>query len=206
MEVARVGVRKRARSALAMASASSNGIASTPKRRKINDEQLKFSSSSFVQLKSTSPAVIKPESTSVPAAAEAEERCSSPSSDEFPASCCSSNGSIELCEERIKFEDLEVESAQVETSTCNSSDERREMCPPSELRTNSQEVESTEKATEANSRRTTTENKMPTESELEEFFGAAEKEIQKRFVDKYNYDIVKDVALEGRYEWVRLKP
>ncbi|KAI4314957.1 hypothetical protein L6164_027813 [Bauhinia variegata] len=193
MEMARVGVRTRARSALAMGAASSGRTASTPKRRKLNNEQFKFSSPSFVQLKSTSPAVIKQETTLS-------------SSDEFPASCCSSNGSIGHGEERIKFEDLEVESAQIETSTCNSSDERREMRPPGELRTNSQELESTKKPTEANSRRMSPEKKMPTEWELEEFFGAAEKEIQKRFIDRYNYDIVKDVALEGRYEWVRLKP
>ncbi|KAL2490737.1 Cyclin-dependent kinase inhibitor [Abeliophyllum distichum] len=42
--------------------------------------------------------------------------------------------------------------------------------------------------------------------EVEEFFVAAEKYEQKRFAEKYNYDIAKDVPLEGRYKWVRLKP
>ncbi|XP_011092584.1 cyclin-dependent kinase inhibitor 7 [Sesamum indicum] len=46
--------------------------------------------------------------------------------------------------------------------------------------------------------------KTPPAAELEEFFAAAEKYEQKRFAEKYNYDIVKDVPLEGRYQWVRL--
>ncbi|KAL8156247.1 hypothetical protein AgCh_001373 [Apium graveolens] len=48
--------------------------------------------------------------------------------------------------------------------------------------------------------------KMPSTEEIEEFFSAAEKHEQKRFEEKYNYDIVKDVPLEGRYQWVCLKP
>ncbi|XP_074379898.1 uncharacterized protein LOC141721051 isoform X2 [Apium graveolens] len=48
--------------------------------------------------------------------------------------------------------------------------------------------------------------KMPSTEEIEEFFSAAEKHEQKRFAEKYNYDIVKDVPLEGRYQWVCLKP
>ncbi|KAJ7967444.1 Cyclin-dependent kinase inhibitor [Quillaja saponaria] len=46
--------------------------------------------------------------------------------------------------------------------------------------------------------------KMPPKAEIEEFFSTAEKYEQKRFADKYNYDIVKDLPLEGRYHWVRL--
>ncbi|XP_047983130.1 cyclin-dependent kinase inhibitor 7-like isoform X2 [Salvia hispanica] len=50
------------------------------------------------------------------------------------------------------------------------------------------------------------ESSMPSAAELERFFAAAEKYEQKRFAQKYNYDIVKDVPLEGRYHWVRLLP
>ncbi|KAK7331086.1 hypothetical protein VNO77_25299 [Canavalia gladiata] len=206
MEMAQLGVKTSARAALAIRAATS-----PRKRRKIAINNnvntalgLKFSPSSFVQLKSLS--------RSAASQPPAEERCSSTASDESPASCCSSNGSFELDENRIiKFSDLEVESAQVETSTCNCGEQiRREMSLSSELRMNSQEVESVEK-------RPTMKNKsrcvlsmpqkfMPTESELEEFFAVAEKDIQKRFSEKYNYDIVKDVPLKGRYEWVQLKP
>lgn len=116
MEIAQVGVRTRARAALAMGAASS--AARTPKKRKINNrnEEPKFStaSSQFVQLKSRSrrrsAAVDKPETTAtVLPAPEPEEHSTGPISDEFPASCCSSNGSVGLDEERmIKSVDLEV--------------------------------------------------------------------------------------------------
>lgn len=47
---------------------------------------------------------------------------------------------------------------------------------------------------------------MPSAAELEAFFAAAEKYEQKRFSEKYNYDIVKDLPLKGKYQWVRLLP
>lgn len=98
MEMAQVGVTTRAPSALTMGANSSSGR--TSKRRKINnDEQLKFSASSFVRLTRTTQTVIQPESTLLPP----------PDTDEFPVSCCSSNGSIGLDDERIDFLDLEVE-------------------------------------------------------------------------------------------------
>ncbi|KAL2962868.1 hypothetical protein AAZX31_17G168200 [Glycine max] len=162
-------VKARARTALAMAAS-----ASSPKRRKI----------SFVQIKSLSNAT----------SPTTEERISG----ESPASCCSSNGSFDNENRIIKSSDLEVESAQVETWTCNCGEQqqqkiRREMSL-------TREVDSTEEhITKTKSRC------VPTESELEDFFAAAEKDIQKRFTDKYNYDFVKDMPLEGRYEWVKLK-
>ncbi|XP_057783041.1 cyclin-dependent kinase inhibitor 7-like isoform X2 [Salvia miltiorrhiza] len=46
--------------------------------------------------------------------------------------------------------------------------------------------------------------KTPSAAELEEFFTEAEEYVQKRFAEKYNYDIVKDAPiLGGRYQWVR---
>ncbi|KAM1349015.1 hypothetical protein PS2_003166 [Malus domestica] len=48
-------------------------------------------------------------------------------------------------------------------------------------------------------------SKSPPSEEIEEFFAAVEKYEHKRFTEKYNYDIVNDVPLEGRYQWVRLK-
>ncbi|PWA62479.1 hypothetical protein CTI12_AA363700 [Artemisia annua] len=47
---------------------------------------------------------------------------------------------------------------------------------------------------------------VPSAEELDEFFKEAEKHQQKQFIEKYNFDIVKDVPIEGRYEWVKLKP
>ncbi|KAF7840853.1 cyclin-dependent kinase inhibitor 7-like [Senna tora] len=45
---------------------------------------------------------------------------------------------------------------------------------------------------------------IPPKEEIEEFFAMAEMYEQKRFAEKYNYDIAKDMPLEGRYQWVRL--
>lgn len=50
----------------------------------------------------------------------------------------------------------------------------------SELRQNSEDVE----PTEVNTRRIATVQMMPSELELEKFFAAAEKDIQKRFEEK----------------------
>ncbi|GAB2282602.1 hypothetical protein Dimus_017140 [Dionaea muscipula] len=62
-------------------------------------------------------------------------------------------------------------------------------------------------SSEYNSRiRSSTVEKMPSDSEIEDFFAAAEVDLQKSFIDKYNFDIVRDVPLEGRYQWVPVKP
>ncbi|XP_047330242.1 cyclin-dependent kinase inhibitor 7-like [Impatiens glandulifera] len=48
--------------------------------------------------------------------------------------------------------------------------------------------------------------KMPTMEEIESFFSVSEKYEQKRFLEKYNFDVMKDVPMEeGRYEWIRIK-
>ncbi|XP_061367048.1 cyclin-dependent kinase inhibitor 4-like [Gastrolobium bilobum] len=43
---------------------------------------------------------------------------------------------------------------------------------------------------------------IPTAYEVEEFFSYAEKQQRTIFMDKYNFDIVNEVPLPGRYEWV----
>ncbi|MCI22573.1 cyclin-dependent kinase inhibitor 3-like [Trifolium medium] len=37
---------------------------------------------------------------------------------------------------------------------------------------------------------------------MDEFFALAEKQQQAIFMEKYNFDVVNDVPLPGRYEWV----
>ncbi|XP_042059788.1 cyclin-dependent kinase inhibitor 7-like isoform X2 [Salvia splendens] len=45
--------------------------------------------------------------------------------------------------------------------------------------------------------------KTPSAAELDDFFTEAEEYVQKRFAQKYNYDIVKDAPIQGgRYQWV----
>ncbi|XP_020217592.1 cyclin-dependent kinase inhibitor 7 [Cajanus cajan] len=187
---AQVGVRTRARAALAMEPQPPKRKATTIATTSTDDQDRKSSKASRTE--------------NLP---DTDECNLSPTSSEIQASCCSSSDTIGLDTEKIKLLDLEVESAQVETSTCNGAAEqierKLEMNSSSKLPENSQELESVE----IDSRHSlSAAQKMPTELELEEFFAAAEKDIQKQFQDKYNYDIVKDVPLEGRYEWVQLKP
>ncbi|KAF2539815.1 hypothetical protein F2Q68_00018769 [Brassica cretica] len=64
------------------------------------------------------------------------------------------------------------------------------------------------------SMRTPTRNStVPTIGELEEFFAYAEQQQQRmnthvfqKNIFRYNFDIVNDVPLTGRYEWVQVSP
>ncbi|XAR73978.1 hypothetical protein NMG60_11008122 [Bertholletia excelsa] len=199
MEVGHAGVRKRAR-AIAIAAEASSGN----KRRKAAPRELRCSPSIF-QLRSGGRVKVKPKDSVSPSTSRilvqrtvSNDRCSSDSSDNFPTSCCSSTASSDRAKQGFKVSDLEDDSVQIETSTCEyfGPRERREMTSSSEV-----QVES-----EANSRPRLSVEKMPSDPELEEFFAVAEKDLQKRFAEKYNYDIIKDVPLEGRYDWIRLKP
>ncbi|GFY86502.1 cyclin-dependent kinase inhibitor family protein [Actinidia rufa] len=177
----------------------------TAKRRKIGGREAKLSSS-LIQLGSYHSAIVTlvtPENS----ISASDDRCSSQSSHHVPASCCSSNASSDFQKETFRIVDLEDDSVQYETSTSDfGCSERRAKTPSSKLQSESGDLESTTKPSEANSRRKLPAEKMPSDTELKEFFSAAEKDIQKRFMEKYNYDIVKDAPTEGRYDWVRLKP
>ncbi|KAE8686018.1 Cyclin-dependent kinase inhibitor 6 [Hibiscus syriacus] len=135
--------------------------------------------------------------------------CLSANSDHDDEVSCSSC-KIGSSDERINVElpDLEDDSIEVETFThfSSSSESMGETTALSDLRAEPEYLDSTSRSSETNSRRRSTVEKMPTEAELEEFFAPAEKKLQKQFAEKYNYDIVKDEPLGGRYEWIRLKP
>lgn len=47
---------------------------------------------------------------------------------------------------------------------------------------------------------------IPTTWEMEEFFACAEQQQQRLFMEKYNFDVVNDIPLPGRYEWVTANP
>ncbi|KAG7977768.1 hypothetical protein I3843_05G047300 [Carya illinoinensis] len=119
-------------------------------------------------------------------------------SDQLPASWCSSNESSEVVKDRFRLMDLEAKSFETVDSACINTELSRETTPSSELCGESDEMDSLARKTSA--------AKTPPKEEIEEFFAKAEKQEQKRFAEKYNYDIVKDTPLEGRYQWVRLKP
>ncbi|XP_023730051.1 cyclin-dependent kinase inhibitor 7 isoform X1 [Lactuca sativa] len=109
---------------------------------------------------------------------------------------------------------------QTETSMSSNDGFSRDTCSLSELCGDSEEMESPStmktqppasappppQAAATSRRKPVTVSNLPTAAEIDEFFSIAEKKEQKRFADKYNYDIVNDVPMEGRYQWVRLKP
>ncbi|XP_039060851.1 cyclin-dependent kinase inhibitor 7-like isoform X2 [Hibiscus syriacus] len=127
---------------------------------------------------------------------QAGDMCSGLFSGDSLASRCSSNESCDILKDSLRVVDLEPKSFETEISTCTNINNFRETTPLSELCGDSDEMESPAKKPP----------KMPSQAEIDEFFSVAEKYEQKRFADKYNYDIVKDVPLDGRYQWLRLKP
>ncbi|MBA0573042.1 hypothetical protein Golob_000337 [Gossypium lobatum] len=99
---------------------------------------------------------------------------------------------------------LQAKSFETEISTCTNVNKfSRETPPLSEHCGDSDEMQSPEKKPPPS---TMKPPKIPSQAEIDEFFSVAEKYEQKRFAEKYNYDIVKDVPLDGRYQWLRLKP
>ncbi|XP_010552055.1 PREDICTED: cyclin-dependent kinase inhibitor 3-like [Tarenaya hassleriana] len=57
-----------------------------------------------------------------------------------------------------------------------------------------------------NGREDNTQRIGPTTRELEEFFVYAEEQQHRLFMEKYNFDVVNDLPLPGRYEWVQFVP
>lgn len=184
--------------------------AASGRKRKVVLGKLELSTSS-VQRKTRRVAVVTPQNSASPESSGNSSTCESVSSGHVLASCCSSSRSSELAKESSKFADLEQENeATVEFFAASAGHSvdfrvRGENTPLREVQTESGELESTARPRQSNSRRCSTAEKMPTTAELEEFFVAAEKNLQEQFIDKYNYDIVKDEPLEGRYEWVQIQ-
>lgn len=211
-EIAVVGVRTRDSKVLAMAASASSSTSSSPEKkvrkaettpydvdqlrtRRRVEENSATSSASFRSETSASDVVV---------VFTAEENCSSGEiSSEFPASCSSCNGADEVVKDQLEsVADPEVESA-LRTSKyldCRTA-ARRENKLIGALK--SDDLDSPPRHPDAKS---TVQIKMPSDSEIEEFFAAAEKGLHKRFSEKYNFDVVKDIPLEGRYEWVPTKP
>ncbi|KAE8698074.1 Cyclin-dependent kinase inhibitor 5 [Hibiscus syriacus] len=51
-----------------------------------------------------------------------------------------------------------------------------------------------------------TRRQIPTSHEMDEFFSLAEVDQQRQFIEKYNFDPVKDKPLQGRYQWEKVDP
>ncbi|KAG7656964.1 Cyclin-dependent kinase inhibitor [Arabidopsis suecica] len=124
------------------------------------------------------------------------------------SSGCSSSETNEIAS-RLPFSDLEAhEISETEISTLLTNNFRKQGISSSENLGETAEMDSA--TTEMRDQRKTEKKKKmeksPTQAELDDFFSAAERHEQKRFTEKYNYDIVNDTPLEGRYQWVSLKP
>ncbi|KAG2703578.1 hypothetical protein I3843_06G136300 [Carya illinoinensis] len=178
---------------------SSTGATAASKRRRIvslpdeNVELEKYPARSFVDLPENAAAQANSADTR---AANAGVLRSSFCEDQLTASCCSSNESSEA----------KISSETVHSTYINDKFSR-ETTPSSDLCGDSDEMDSlARKPSAENNRPSIRVAKTPPKEEIEEFFATADKYEQKRFAEKYNYDIVKDVPLEGRYQWVRLKP
>ncbi|KAL6211673.1 hypothetical protein ACLB2K_016896 [Fragaria x ananassa] len=113
-----------------------------------------------------------------------------------PSSCCSCNELHDVVFVTSPLLDPEVKSFETDYYTAPPSHKfSRETTPSIELcLENSEEMDPP------------AVTKSPPSEEIEDFFATAEKYEQKRFAEKYNFDIVKEAPLEGRYHWVRLKP
>ncbi|XP_061367143.1 cyclin-dependent kinase inhibitor 7 [Gastrolobium bilobum] len=130
-------------------------------------------------------------------------------SDRSPLSCCSSTYVIETGEVVKELEtkplDLELQTKGFETVDSTNLN-FKSFSLLSELSGDSEEstMFPAISSAAASEQRNFPAVKTPPEAEIEEFFAMAEKYEQKRFAEKYNFDIVRDMPLEGRYQWVRL--
>ncbi|XP_055814785.1 cyclin-dependent kinase inhibitor 7-like isoform X2 [Solanum dulcamara] len=177
---------------------TSNSMISSTKRRKFDDSvtDVDFSENSTSQATSVTSVHIPTNS-----------QCSS----------CNESGEV-MMKNVLESLDLKAEEFATDNSASFNGGFRENFKPidqpnlPSEQCEDSEDMESSSTTTNKSSsaasahRKKASASKVPPEAEIEEFFSAAEKREQKRFAEKYNYDIVKDAPLEGRYQWVSLKP
>ncbi|KAL4588739.1 hypothetical protein LXL04_001634 [Taraxacum kok-saghyz] len=148
-----------------------------------------------------------------------ENQCQSGVDVDFPedvissadSDCCDHVLSSQFLKDDLRL-DLKAELRFVtETSMSSNDGFSRETSSSSEICVDSEAMESPKQPASpqpvATSRRKPIKvSNLPTAAEIDEFFSVAEKKEQKRFTDKYNFDFVNDAPMEGRYQWVRLKP
>ncbi|XP_022727278.1 cyclin-dependent kinase inhibitor 7-like [Durio zibethinus] len=200
---------KRSAETAEMEEASSAGFSLSKRRKTVGSRELKELELTSTDIELENPRFL-PSSQYKPITATysnsggmlACDMCSSLCSGESFASCCSSNESCDIVNDSLRLVDLQAKSFETEISMCIDKFSR-ETTPLSELSGDSEEMESPEKK---KSPTTAKPPETPPQAEIDEFFTVAEKYEQKRFTEKYNYDIVKDVPLDGRFQWVRLKP
>ncbi|KAF8013692.1 hypothetical protein BT93_I1528 [Corymbia citriodora subsp. variegata] len=110
----------------------------------------------------------------------------------------------ESSNKRKRFSGSEAENLKIETGdkTCADGNPRRETPAPSlDARRRPQTQPPPSAAPGANAGKV---KAACAAAEIEAYLSAVEREQQRRFAEKYNYDVVNDVPLEGRYEWIPL--
>nr|GEU81586.1 cyclin-dependent kinase inhibitor [Tanacetum cinerariifolium] len=107
---------------------------------------------------------------------------------------CEESEEEEEGENNIGFDSREQRSTR-ESTPCNSIKDMNVICTPG----SSTRPRNLEASNQINQNSVT--RIMPLAHEIEEFFARHEQEQQRRFADKYNFDIVNENPLEGRYEW-----
>ncbi|XP_064986005.1 cyclin-dependent kinase inhibitor 1-like [Musa acuminata AAA Group] len=196
MEVTQVvGVRTRGRSH-SLADAAAAAVKSPRRRRTAAPPSTEVvQTSSYLQLRSRPlfMTIRRPRLQ-----AENSPAASDPGPAAEGISQCSSNGSSEVVGDGTKVEVLG-------SSTCNFKSRRaRETTPSSVARREAGDLESTAARARMRSGSSPTVGATTMEAEIEEFFAAAETDQAQRFAEKYNYDVIGDVPLDGRFDWVRI--
>ncbi|KAG7577822.1 Cyclin-dependent kinase inhibitor [Arabidopsis thaliana x Arabidopsis arenosa] len=184
--------------------ASSTSVSPLNKKTKLNDSSdsspdshdvIVFAASSS---SIASSAALASDECSVTTAGEENDQSSSISSG------CFTSESKRIAKNSSSFGvDLETHEikTETETETFINNNFRKETSPVSEgLGETTTEMESSS----ATERKQPKVSKTPTPTEIEDFFSELENDSKKRFIEKYNFDIVNDEPLEGRYKWDRL--
>ncbi|CAE5967805.1 unnamed protein product [Arabidopsis arenosa] len=183
--------------------ASSTSVSPLNKKTKLNDSDSSPDSHDVIVFAASSSSIassaaLASDECSVTTAGEENDQCSSISSGFFTSE------SKEIAKNSSSFGvDLETHEikTETETSTFITSNFRKERSPVSEgLGETTTEMESSS----ATERKQPKVSKTPTPTEIEDFFSELENDSKKRFIEKYNFDIVNDEPLEGRYKWDRL--
>ncbi|PWA83127.1 Cyclin-dependent kinase inhibitor [Artemisia annua] len=127
--------------------------------------------------------------------------CRSQNPNPNPKVNCCTGGDQEGCfegENNIGFDAREQRSTR-ESTPCNSIKDMNVICTPGSS-TRPRNLEASNRINQNSITRI-----MPLAHEIEDFFARHEQAQQRRFADKYNFDIVNENPLEGRYEWVRVQ-
>ncbi|KAK8474781.1 hypothetical protein V6N13_060472 [Hibiscus sabdariffa] len=77
---------------------------------------------------------------------------------------------------------------------------------PESIRTPGSTTRRTSSAETSRQVQNSTRRHIPTSNEMDEFFALAEVDQQRQFIEKYNFDPVKDKPLPGRYQWEKVDP